>query len=31
VRLVSAILLVVVLLGVAVTLFRRRASYTSAR
>lgn len=31
VRLVSAILIVVVLLGVAVTLFRRRASYTSAR
>ena len=31
VRLVSAILVVVLLLGVAVTLFRRRASYTSAR
>jgi hypothetical protein len=31
VRLVSAILIVVVLLAVAVTLFRRRASYTSAQ
>ncbi len=30
VRLLSAILVVVLLLGVAVTLFRRRASYTSA-